>query len=92
MPIRSIVTARQLAILDELAKDARPGPSYEELARAVGLKSIGAVAYQVRRLLRMGLIKYIPKKARSLDLTSHGRSTIEHAKKENSYAENIRRN
>lgn len=78
----SIVTARQLAILAELAKEARPGPTYIELAKAVGLKSTGALSYQIRELTRMGLIKRVPKKARTLDLTTYGRSTYERTQRE----------
>lgn len=82
MPYMAIVTARQLAILAELAKEARPGPTYIELAEAVGLKSIGALSYQIRELTLMGLIKRIPRRARTLDLTTYGRATYKRAQRE----------
>lgn len=83
MPIRPLLTARQYDILAELAKNARPGPTYKELAAAVDLKSTGALSYQIRALVRLGAIKYTPNRARSLDLTSWGRSLVE---RENSHA------
>jgi SOS-response transcriptional repressor LexA len=84
MPIKPLLTARQYAILSEIAKDARPGPTYKELAKAVGLKSTGALSYQIRRLVGLGAIKYAPNKARALTLTTWGRSLVE---KENRHAQ-----
>lgn len=83
MPFDSLLTARQHAILTELARDTRPGPSYKELAKAVGLKSTGALSYQIRRLVSLGAVKFTPNTARALDLTSWGRSLVE---KENRHA------
>lgn len=66
-------TQRQIDILAELAKDRNPPPSYEELAIAVGLRSTGALYYQIKLMVARGLVTYTPHKARSLGLTSWGR-------------------
>lgn len=74
------LTARQLEILRFLA-EAEQVPTYREVCRGVGTKSIGHVKATIHKLCLLGYLKKAARKSRSFVVLQKGREEIERCKK-----------
>lgn len=65
------LTARQERILEFISNHCRVhgrSPTQREIAEELGYRSIGGLGYQIRELDRLGYIRRVPKRARTLEV------------------------
>jgi repressor LexA len=68
---RMALTARQERILEFISVHCRVygrSPTQREIADEVGYRSIGGLGYQIRELDRLGYLRRVPKRARTLEV------------------------
>ena len=67
------ITKRQLDVLNAIGDfiaARKYAPSYEEIGRATGLKSLATVHKHIHNLRRKGLLKHVYNSSRSLEVTT----------------------
>jgi repressor LexA len=67
------LTARQERILEFISVHCRVhgrSPTQREIADELGYRSIGGLGYQIRELDRLGYLRRVPKRARTLEVVS----------------------
>lgn len=65
-----------LTFIYEFRQTARYGPTMDEVAEAVGVKSKSTVAFHVDHLIDGGYVSHIPGKRRTLRVTPRGEHLI----------------
>lgn len=67
-----------LEYIDDFIKNNGYGPSYREIMRALGYKSVSTVAVHVDGLIACGLIRKTEKSARSIEVLAQPSGTSDH--------------
>lgn len=67
-----------LEYIDEFIKSNGYGPSYREIMRALGYRSVSTVAVHIDGLIACGLLRKVDKSARSIEVIPERGNASEH--------------